>query len=124
MKTSRQISFGSFRLDEANECLWHESQAIALRPKAYAVLKYLIDHAGTLVTKQQLLDDVWPDTFVGDAVLKDSIRQLREALGDKPNAPQFIETSHRRGYRFIGDVGGPGPTPGAGRGAEVSSPPP
>ena len=98
---NRQIGFGPFRFDESNECLWRGSQSIPLRPKAFAVLKYLIGHQGVLVTKQQLLDDVWSETFVGDAVLKDCIRQLRQALHDDPKSPQFIETSHRRGYRFI-----------------------
>jgi predicted ATPase/DNA-binding winged helix-turn-helix (wHTH) protein len=98
---NRQIGFGPFRFDESNECLWRGSQSIPLRPKAFAVLKHLIGHKGVLVTKQQLLDDVWPETFVGDAVLKDCIRQLRQALHDDPKTPQFIETSHRRGYRFI-----------------------
>ena len=98
---NRQIGFGPFRFDESNECLWRGLQSIPLRPKAFAVLKYLIGHKGVLVTKQQLLDDVWPETFVGEAVLKDCIRQLRQALHDDPKTPQFIETSHRRGYRFI-----------------------
>jgi predicted ATPase/DNA-binding winged helix-turn-helix (wHTH) protein len=101
---NRQLTFGPFRLDEPNECLWKGSQAIQLRPKAYAVLKYLVEHPGVLVTKQQLLDDVWPDTFVSDAVLKDCIRQLREVLGDDAKSPRFIETAHRRGYRFIAFV--------------------
>jgi DNA-binding winged helix-turn-helix (wHTH) protein len=56
------------------------------------------------VTKQQLLDDVWPDTFVSNAVLKDCIRQLREALQDDAKSPTYIETAHRRGYRFIAAV--------------------
>ena len=80
-----------------------DRQAISLRPKAFAVLKYLVDHHGQLVTKQQLLEAVWPSTFVGDAVLKDSVRQLRDALDDDAAAPRYIETAHRRGYRFIGD---------------------
>jgi predicted ATPase/DNA-binding winged helix-turn-helix (wHTH) protein len=104
MEQKRQITFGSFRLDEADECLWHGSQALALRPKVFAVLKRLLDQPGRLVTKQQLLDAVWPDTYVTDAVLKDSIRELREALGDDAKSPQFIETAHRRGYRFIGQI--------------------
>src|SRR6185295_18840559 len=83
------------------ECLWRNGEAIALRPKAYAVLRFLIDHPSVLVTKQQLLDAVWPETFVSDSVLKDSVRQLREALGDDAKTPKFIETAHRRGYRFI-----------------------
>ena len=104
MQPTKAGSFGRFRLDTTNECLWQGAQAIPLRPKAFAVLKHLVDHRGRLVTKQQLLDAVWPATFVTDAVLKDSIRQLREALGDDPATPRFIETAHRRGYRFIGDL--------------------
>ncbi len=102
--TSRQVTFGRFRLDAASERLWAGADAVALRPKAFAVLQYLVEHAGELVTKQQLLEAVWPATFVSDAVLKDSIRQLREALADDPASPRFIETAHRRGYRFIGQI--------------------
>src|SRR5689334_2201997 len=101
---NKQISFGPFRLDEINECLWRGSQAIPLRPKPFSVLKYLVEHQGILVTKQQLLQDVWPATYVSDSVLKDCIRQLRQALDDDAKSPQFIETSHRRGYRFIAAV--------------------
>ncbi|HKV92443.1 MAG TPA: winged helix-turn-helix domain-containing protein [Candidatus Angelobacter sp.] len=95
------IAFGQFRLDFGNECLWQGARSISLRPKAFAVLKILVENAGQLVNKQQVLDAVWPGTFVGDAVLKDNIRQLREALNDDAGAPSYIETAHRRGYRFI-----------------------
>jgi predicted ATPase len=101
---NKQISFGPFRFDESNECLWRGSQAIPLRPKPFSVLKYLLEHQGILVTKQQLLHDVWPGTYVSDSVLKDCIRQLRQALHDDAKSPQFIETSHRRGYRFVASV--------------------
>lgn len=101
---NKQISFGPFRFDEINECLWRGSRAIPLRPKPFSVLKYLIEHPAILVTKQQLLHDVWPGTYVSDSVLKDCIRQLRQALDDDAKSPQFIETSHRRGYRFIASV--------------------
>lgn len=101
---NKQTSFGPFRFDESNECLWRGSEAIPLRPKPFAVLKYLINHPNVLVTKQQLLLDVWPQTFVSDSVLKDCIRQLRQALDDDAKSPQFIKTSHRRGYRFIAPV--------------------
>jgi DNA-binding winged helix-turn-helix (wHTH) protein/predicted ATPase len=102
MPDDRPYTFGGFRLDTANEQLWQGPQSVALRPKPFAVLTHLVEHAGQLVTKQQLLDAVWPGTFVSDAVLKDSIRQVRDALGDDAASPQFIETAHRRGYRFIG----------------------
>jgi len=98
------VIFDPFCLDLGNECLWRGSQAIKLRPKAFAVLHYLLERPGQLVTKEQLLNAVWPDTFVGDAVLKVNIRQLRNALDDDPNSPRFIETAHRRGYRFIAKV--------------------
>jgi DNA-binding winged helix-turn-helix (wHTH) protein/predicted ATPase len=104
MHQGQPLSFGGFRLDTRNAQLWRGSQEIALRPKAFAVLTHLVEHAGQLVTKQQLLDAVWPGTFVTDAVLKDSIRQLREALGDDADAPRFIETAHRRGYRFVAQI--------------------
>src|SRR5215472_5858832 len=109
MQAQREISFGKFRLDLVNECLWQGARSISLRPKAFAVLKLLIDNPGLLVTKQQVLDTVWPGTFVGDAVLKDNIRQLREALDDDAGSPAYIETVHRRGYRFIGKTSEPAP---------------
>src|SRR5882724_4866820 len=101
MQAAREIAFGAFRLDHINECLWQDRRAISLRPKAFAVLKLLVQQPGLLVTKQQILDTVWPGTFVGDAVLKDNIRQLRDALCDDAASPTYIETAHRRGYRFI-----------------------
>src|SRR5215467_13940567 len=110
MQTAKEISFGKFRLDLVNQCLWQGGRAISLRPKAFAVLKLLVENPGLLVTKQQVLDAVWPGTFIGDAVLKDNIRQLREALNDDAASPTYIETSHRRGYRFIGKFGAPAVT--------------
>src|SRR5262245_39604879 len=104
MGTERLIIFDPFCLDLANECLWRGSEAIKLRPKAFAVLNHLIERPAQLVTKADLLNAVWPETFVSDAVLKVTIRQLREALDDDPKSPRFIETAHRRGYRFIGQI--------------------
>ena len=104
MEPEKPIVFGPFSLDLTNECLWRDSQEIKLRPKAFALLNYLIRRPGQLVTKLELLKTVWPETFVGDAVLKVTVRQLREALADDPRSPRFIETAHRRGYRFIGQI--------------------
>jgi DNA-binding winged helix-turn-helix (wHTH) protein len=103
------IVFDPFCLDRSNECLWRGSEVIKLRPKAYAVLNQLVEHSGKLVTKEELLATVWPETFVTDAVLKVTIRQLRDALDDDPKTPLFIETAHRRGYRFIGRTANGGP---------------
>src|SRR5687767_12477852 len=91
-------------LDLTNECLWRGAQAIPLRPKTCAVLRYLLDHPGQLVTKAALLDAVWPDITVGDGGLMVCMHELRRALGDDPKAPRFIETMPRRGYRLIGHI--------------------
>src|SRR6476646_6159540 len=103
----KEVSFGEFRFDLKNECLWRGARSVSLRPKAFAVLKILVEHPGQLVDKQELLDSVWPGTFVGDAVLKGAIVQLREALHDNAGSPRYIETAHRRGYRFIGKFSQP-----------------
>jgi DNA-binding winged helix-turn-helix (wHTH) protein len=104
VKKDRQISFPPFRLDIANQSLCRGQQEISLRPKTFAVLEYLLENSGRLVTKDELLDAVWPEVSVSDAVLKGCIREIREALDDDPQSPRFIETLHRRGYRFIGEI--------------------
>jgi pimeloyl-ACP methyl ester carboxylesterase len=95
------LTFGPFRLDESSGRLYGHDVPISLTPKAFALLHYLAARAGRLVPKRELLDALWPGVFVGDAVLKSTIREVRRALGDTPQAPRFIETAHRRGYRFI-----------------------
>jgi DNA-binding winged helix-turn-helix (wHTH) protein/predicted ATPase len=124
MGNEKLIIFDPFCLDLANECLWRDSQAIKLRPKAFAVLDYILKRPGLLVTKEDLLNAVWPETFVGDAVLKVTIRQIREALGDDHKSPRFIETAHRRGYRFIGQIAEGGQMPAvAGEGQSSNAAP-
>jgi DNA-binding winged helix-turn-helix (wHTH) protein/tetratricopeptide (TPR) repeat protein len=98
--------FPPFRLDTLNQCLWRHidtgnDERILLTPKAFAVLRYLVERAGRLVTSDELLDAVWPDTHVEPAVLNNQILSIRNALGDRPKNPAFIETLPRRGYRFI-----------------------
>lgn len=111
MGSDDRITFGAFCLDRSNECLWRGAQVIKLRPKAFLVLNQLITQPGQLVTKEQLFAAVWPETFVGDAVLKVAIRELRDALDDNPKTPEYIETAHRRGYRFIGQIAETAPQP-------------
>jgi predicted ATPase/DNA-binding winged helix-turn-helix (wHTH) protein len=101
MPAATYLCFGSYRLDLVNECLWRGMQVVPLRPKPFAVLRYLMEHAGRLVAKAELLHAVWPETIVSTEVLKGYIHDLRTVLGDDPHAPQFIETVGRRGYRFI-----------------------
>jgi len=99
------------RLDLESQCLWRGQERLALTPKAFLVLRHLVLSAGRLVTKSELLQAAWSDTFVGEAVLTVIIKQLRDLLGDDARRPRQIETVHRRGYRLIGDIrcdrGGP-----------------
>src|SRR5215831_14830114 len=101
---SPQWYFADFRLDLDNACLWHGTQPVALPPKAFDVLHYLVTHPGQLVTKDTLLDAVWPDLAISEAVVRIAIGVLRRALGDTAQAPRFIATVHRRGYQFLAPV--------------------
>jgi len=102
--TVRMKQFRPFRLDIANECLWRGSERILLTPKAFSLLSCLVERAGSLVTQSELMDLLWPNTFVQPEVLKTHIKDLRAVLGDDARSPRFIETQHRRGYRFIAPV--------------------
>jgi len=75
-----------------------------LSPKTFAVLRCLVTQAGQLVTKDTLLEAVWPATVVSESILAVAIRTLRRVLGDQARTPRFIETMHDRGYRFLAPV--------------------
>src|SRR5690242_82617 len=89
-------------IDRAAECVWRDGEPVSVRPKAFLVLRHLMERPRQLVTKRELMDAVWPDTHVTEIVLNVAISQLRQALGDDPRQPRFIETMHRRGFRWIG----------------------
>jgi len=105
------MEFPPFRLDTAKRCLWRRKdrdyEYISLAPKPFAVLKYLVEHAGNVVTQTELLDTLWPDTFVQPEVLKTHILDIRSALGDSAKNSRFVETLPREGYRFIAPVSDP-----------------
>src|SRR5262245_45365720 len=103
---AQDYRFGPFWLDVENERVWRGDEEISLRPKTYAVLRYLLEQPSQLVTRAEILKTVWRGLFVTDAVLRVCIGETRQALADDPYKPQFIEAVHRRGYRFIGSVGG------------------
>src|SRR3989442_15759033 len=104
MATVNQRQGVPLRLDIANEWVWHGEQRLQLTPKAFAVLRHLVDHPGRVVTKDELLREGWPDTVVSEWVLTTCIRQIRKALRETAGAPQYIATVHRRGYQLIGPV--------------------
>jgi DNA-binding winged helix-turn-helix (wHTH) protein/predicted ATPase len=97
----RQFVFAPFRLDLLNEHLWQDEQLVPLRPKLFALLRYLVEHAGRLVTREEVRTAVWPGTVVSESVLRGAIRELREVLGDDATAARFVETIAHRGYRFV-----------------------
>ena len=99
--------FGEFVLDTGNECLLHRNKSIALPPKPFAVLRYLVEHPGRLITHDELLDALWPETYVQPQVLRTYMLDLRKALGDDAGQPRFIQTLPKRGYRFVAPVADP-----------------
>jgi DNA-binding winged helix-turn-helix (wHTH) protein/Flp pilus assembly protein TadD len=96
--------FGPFLIDRTGYRVLRGTEPVALTPKLLDLLIHLVDHAGSLVTKEQLLEALWPDANVTDNALAQAISELRDALGDDPGEPQFIKTIARRGYRFIAIV--------------------
>jgi DNA-binding winged helix-turn-helix (wHTH) protein len=94
MEAEHHITFGPFRLglETPQARLWRGEQAIALRPRASAVLRYLVERPGRLVTKTELRQHVWAGTHVTDTVLRVCVQEIRAALGDAAVAPQYLET--------------------------------
>src|SRR5262245_33633692 len=97
-----EIGFGPFRLDPTRDRLWRGQKVVELRAKPLAVLRYLVDHPGKVVTRAELQQPVWAGIYVSKTALRVCVREIREALGDEATAPQYIETVGRQGYRFIG----------------------
>lgn len=96
-----QIVFSPFHLDLRAGRLSRDGHPLELPPKAFSVLRYLAERPEQLVSKDELLGAIWPDVFVGDSVLKVTISELRRVLDDAVRQPKYIETAHRRGYRFV-----------------------
>jgi DNA-binding winged helix-turn-helix (wHTH) protein len=94
------LVFHPFRLDIDNQEFWRGDHAIALRPKTFAFLLYLARHPRRLVTKRELLTNLWADVSVNDDLLRSYIREIRAALGDDARTPRYLATVARRGYKF------------------------
>ncbi|HWS65129.1 MAG TPA: winged helix-turn-helix domain-containing protein, partial [Steroidobacteraceae bacterium] len=97
-------TFQPFRLDTVNHCLWRAEERVRLAPRAFDVLRYLVEHAERLVTQDEILEALWPKTYVNPEIIKQYIRGIRKALGDDPEKPTYIENFSRRGYQFIAPV--------------------
>ena len=105
------ITFGPFHLDTTQARLWRGEQVIPLRRRPFAMLRYLAEHPGRLVTKAELRQHLWAGTHVTDTVLRVCLREIRAALGDVAEAPQYVQTVGGQGYKFCmpgdGDVSPP-----------------
>src|SRR4029453_15769359 len=109
----REFIFGPFRMDIAGQRLWHERRAISLRQKSGAVLPSLVHGPAPLVDKGAPHPGVWQDGAVVEDPVTQSVGELRRVLGDDASKPRFIETAHRRGFRFIANLCAQGATPSA-----------
>ena len=109
MVSPRLYVFGRFRLDSVDKVLLHDDRPIPLTPKAIDTLLVLVSRHGHLVTKEELLQLVWPDAFVEENNLAQNISTLRRVLGDGTGGERFIETVPKRGYRFVAAVTEPVP---------------
>jgi TolB-like protein/DNA-binding winged helix-turn-helix (wHTH) protein/Tfp pilus assembly protein PilF len=101
--TSNLRAFGEFRVDAQNRTLWRGEGPVALTPKAFEVLLLLIDHSGEVVSKDELMQTVWPDSFVEESNLTQTVFMLRKALGET-SEQRYVLTVQGRGYRFASEV--------------------
>ena len=113
--------FHAFRLDITNQCLWRGDERVSLTPKAFDLLRYLVDHGDRLVTQEEILEALWPDTFVNQEVVKKYILGIRKVLGDRHDKPEFIRTFPKRGYQFVAPIVDDRPAPRARR-SETTKP--
>jgi len=99
-KPHSMIQFGNIEIDRDSDRVWRNGELIKLKPLELKLLLYLIDNKGKRITKDELLENVWQDTFIGEGTLSVHIRHLREKLEDAPNNPRFIKTVWGSGYMF------------------------
>lgn len=103
-KITKFYEFASFRLDPSQKFLLWDGKPVPLTPKVFDTLEILIENAGRLLEKDELMRKIWHDHFVEESNLTSNIKMLRKALGDDAAHPRFIETVPKRGYRFIAEV--------------------
>jgi DNA-binding winged helix-turn-helix (wHTH) protein/Tol biopolymer transport system component len=98
------LSFGPFAFDTQSRILSRSGQELPVPPRVLGVLELLLERAGDVVPRQELIETVWKDAFVTDTSLAEAVSQLRQVLGDDPQSPTYVQTLHRRGYRFVAPV--------------------
>lgn len=118
---SSTYKFGQFRLDSSERLLLRGGRPVPLTPKTFDLLVYLVERQGRLVTKQELMTALWPDTFVEETNLTYTVSALRKALGDGHEGEQCIQTVPTRGYRFVAPVTRDDDEPGAARPGRIAA---
>jgi len=126
MPSSRQYFFGDFRLDAGQRALFRKDDLVSLTPKALETLLFLVERHGRIVDKKELMDAVWPETFVEEVSLARNVSVLRKILSENEEGQSYIETIPKRGYRFVApvqeDQAGMAATRQAGSPAQVTTP--
>src|SRR5687768_2091105 len=98
------LTFGPYAFDPGSRVLRRAGEELPLPPRVVGVLEVLLRRAGDVVPRQELIESVWKDAFVTDTSLAEAVSALRQALGDDPQTPTYVQTLHRRGYRFVAPV--------------------
>ena len=121
VNTPRTWRFGVFELDASSGELRRNGTVVKLREQPARILLLLLEHAGQMVTREQLRQHLWPsDTFVDfDHSLNSAVMKLREALGDSADQPLYIETIPKKGYRFVAPISQPGDTQNGGASSQT-----
>ena len=97
-----KVRFGDCVLDAATRQLWRAGRELHLTPKTFELLVHLLDHRPRACSKEELHKRLWPDTYVSDVNLAKAVSEVRAAIGDVPERPQWIRTLHGYGYAFCG----------------------
>jgi len=114
-----RLEFGDCVLDRDTREVSRRGKAVHVEPKAYRLLELLIDSRPRALSKQELQDALWPQTYVSELALSRLVSVLREALGDSTKKPRLIRTVHGYGYAFCGEAGGAPPLTGRRGGSEL-----
>jgi DNA-binding winged helix-turn-helix (wHTH) protein len=104
MKEKHFYDFGRFRIDAGDRVLLRDGEIVPMTQKAFDVLFILVERRDRIVTKDELMNEVWPDTFVEEGNLAQNIYMLRKVLGETPAGDDYIKTVPRRGYRFAATI--------------------
>ena len=102
-----QYHFAGLSLDIDRQILQRSGQLVKIRPKVFHVLAYLIEHRDRVVSKDELMQELWPDRFVSETTLTSCLKELRQAVGDSGRQQQIVQTLHGRGYRFVAELASP-----------------